>query len=84
MAPPDVRREARTLIVSKTQLVAGLESQATSRSSSQDPSTTTLEPIVPIGKQKKQSLDGYIDYPLTKDQSNVANSLLIRYVLQAD
>ena len=84
VAPPDVRREAHTLIVSKTQLVAGLESQATSQSSSQDPSITTLEPIVPIRKRKKQSLDGYIDYPLMKDQSNVANSLLVRYVLQAD
>ncbi|KAF9243739.1 ribonuclease H-like domain-containing protein [Melanogaster broomeanus] len=34
------------------------------------------KPIVPIGKRKK-TLDGYVDYPLTKDQTSIANSLLL-------
>ncbi|KAF9235775.1 hypothetical protein BU15DRAFT_89437 [Melanogaster broomeanus] len=49
-----------------------------SGSSSQDPLPTTSELIVPIGKRKKQSLDGYVDYPLTKEQGTLANSLLVR------
>ncbi|KAF9237795.1 hypothetical protein BU15DRAFT_88612 [Melanogaster broomeanus] len=47
-----------------------------SRTSSQDPLATTSEAIVPIGKRKK-TLDGYVDYPLTKDQTSIANSLLL-------
>ncbi|KAF9231157.1 hypothetical protein BU15DRAFT_68569 [Melanogaster broomeanus] len=74
VAPPDVRSEARSLISSKTQSTAALES----RTSSQDPLATTSEALVPIGKRKK-TLDGYVDYPLTKDQTSIANSLLLSW-----
>ncbi|KAF9234431.1 ribonuclease H-like domain-containing protein [Melanogaster broomeanus] len=82
-APPDVRREARNFIASKTRS-AVMVPDSTSSSASQDPSTMTMAAIVPMGKQKKQSLDGYIDYPLTKEQSNIANSQLLQFFIHAN
>ncbi|KIK75104.1 hypothetical protein PAXRUDRAFT_94925, partial [Paxillus rubicundulus Ve08.2h10] len=66
-APPEVRREAHNFIASKTRSAA-----TESGSSSQDPLTAMSEAIVPIGKRKKQSLDGYIDYPLTKEHIDLS------------
>ncbi|KIK81711.1 hypothetical protein PAXRUDRAFT_27795 [Paxillus rubicundulus Ve08.2h10] len=71
-APPKVQREACSFIAGKTQ-----SAPTDSGSSSQDTLAVMLEAIVPVWKRKKQSLDDYINYPLTKEQIFKANSQLL-------
>ncbi|KIK76489.1 hypothetical protein PAXRUDRAFT_28960 [Paxillus rubicundulus Ve08.2h10] len=68
-APSEICQEARTFIMGKTQSVT---------QSSVTPDVTTLEAIAPVRKWKKETLDGFIDYPLTKEQTEDANSKLLQ------
>ena len=76
-ASPDVRREARTFILDKTQV------PESHRNGTSTAGASALDQIVSIGKRKKhsESLDGYIDYPPTDGQKSQANTRLLQYVI---
>ncbi|KIK78108.1 hypothetical protein PAXRUDRAFT_17058 [Paxillus rubicundulus Ve08.2h10] len=60
----------------------------TLKSSAQDQSTVILSnaivPTMSTKKQKKESLDGYVDHPLTKEQSTQANVHLLQWFIHAN
>ncbi|KAF9231856.1 hypothetical protein BU15DRAFT_34292, partial [Melanogaster broomeanus] len=71
-APAELHQEARTFIFTKIR-------------STQDQSGTTLsEAVIPIKKRKKESLDGYVDHPLTKEQSTQANVRLLQWFIHVN
>ncbi|KAF9241820.1 ribonuclease H-like domain-containing protein [Melanogaster broomeanus] len=74
-APSEIRQEARTFIMGKTRLLT---------QSSVTTDVTTSEAIAPIRKRKKETLDGFVDYPLTKEQTEEANSRLLQWFIHAN
>ncbi|KAG2062466.1 hypothetical protein BDR04DRAFT_1165185 [Suillus decipiens] len=81
--PAEIQKQARLFVMDKASGEDVVEVINSNRIDSSPTPQGAAEPVM-LGKRKKCTLNGFVDYPLTKEQHSRANIKLLRFTIDAD